>query len=106
MNEKKLISVIMSCFNNEESIQSSVESILNQSYHEFEFLIVDDCSEDNTFEILNYLKSNLSKSIWWIVQTTFFSLRNFFDILLTDHGDMIHKRSALFGSFVEKILLC
>ena len=57
MNEKKLISVIMSCFNNEESIQSSVESILNQSYHEFEFLIVDDCSEDNTFEILNYLKS-------------------------------------------------
>ena len=57
MSEKKLISVIMSCFNNEESIQSSVESILNQSYHEFEFLIVDDCSEDNTFEILNYLKS-------------------------------------------------
>ena len=36
----------------------------------------------------------------------FSMLRYFFDIFLIDHGDMIHKRSALFGSFVEKILLC
>tara|TARA_B100001057_G_scaffold500291_2_gene614572 strand:+ start:1207 stop:1896 length:690 start_codon:yes stop_codon:yes gene_type:complete len=57
MSKKKFISVIMSCFNNEDSIQSSVESILNQSYQEFEFLIVDDCSKDNTFEILNDLNT-------------------------------------------------
>ncbi len=49
------ISVLMSCFNSEKYIRNSVESILNQTYENFEFLIMDDFSSDNTFNILkNY----------------------------------------------------
>ena len=32
---------------------NSVNSILNQSFSDFEFLIIDDCSTDNTLKILN-----------------------------------------------------
>ena len=43
----------MSAFNAEKTIENSVQSILDQTFEEFEFLIVDDCSKDSTFNILN-----------------------------------------------------
>lgn len=49
---KPLISVIMPCFNRQNYIVQAIESILNQTYVEFEFIIIDDCSKDNTFEIV------------------------------------------------------
>lgn len=51
----KKISVVMSCRNHESFVEKSVLSILNQSYTNFEFLIFDDSSSDNTFDILHSL---------------------------------------------------
>ena len=47
------VSVIMSAFNAEKSIEKSVQSILDQTFEDFELLIVDDCSTDITSKILN-----------------------------------------------------
>ena len=44
------ISVIMSVYNDKDNISNSIKSILGQTYKDFEFLIVDDCSTDNTYE--------------------------------------------------------
>jgi len=57
----KLISVIMSVFNNEKDVNDAVKSILNQTYNNFEFLIMDDASEDNTLSILKNLKDERVK---------------------------------------------
>ena len=51
-NNKLKISVIMSVFNNEEYLNESIESIVNQSYKNFEFIIIDDASFDKSSEIL------------------------------------------------------
>lgn len=48
-----LVSVLMSVHNNQEDVYKSVESIINQTYTNFEFLIIDDASTDNTLKILN-----------------------------------------------------
>ena len=48
---KNLISIIMSVYNSETSVEDSIDSILNQTYENFEFLILDDCSTDKTVEI-------------------------------------------------------
>jgi len=45
------ISVLLSVYNAENFISESIESILNQSYSNFELIIVDDCSTDESFEI-------------------------------------------------------
>lgn len=45
------ISIIMGVFNSEETLKNSIESILDQSFRDFEFLILDDCSTDNSFQI-------------------------------------------------------
>ena len=47
----------MSVYNSETSVEDSINSILNQTYENFEFLILDDCSTDKTREILNEYKS-------------------------------------------------
>lgn len=46
------VSVLMSAYNAEKFIGEAIESILNQSYENFEFIIVDDGSEDSTREII------------------------------------------------------
>ena len=47
-----MISVIMAVYNAENCVRSAVDSILNQTYEDFEFIIINDCSTDNTLDIL------------------------------------------------------
>lgn len=46
------ISVVMSTYNRSSSVSAAIESILNQSYDNFEFIIINDGSSDNTSEVL------------------------------------------------------
>lgn len=47
------ISVIMPCYNSEKFVQKSIESVINQTYRNWELLCVNDRSADNTLQILN-----------------------------------------------------
>lgn len=47
----------MSTYNNENTLENSIKSILNQSYENLEFLITDDCSTDDSLNILNKFKN-------------------------------------------------
>ena len=47
-----LVSVVMSVYNCEEYIRESIDSILAQTFQDFEFVIINDCSTDKTTEIL------------------------------------------------------
>lgn len=46
------VSVILSAFNAEKFIEKSIDSVLNQTFRDFEFLIVEDCSTDGTLAII------------------------------------------------------
>lgn len=58
-----MISVIIPVYNRENTIRRSVLSVLNQSVSNIEVLVVDDCSNDNTINILKKLKDSRLKII-------------------------------------------
>ena len=49
MNEK--ISIIMGIYNCEETLEQSIDSILAQTYTNWELILCDDCSKDNTYAV-------------------------------------------------------
>ncbi len=50
--DKALISVVMPTYNAREFLIQAIKSVLSQSYKNFEFIIVDDCSLDNSYQII------------------------------------------------------
>lgn len=60
MKNEPLVSIIMSVFNGEQFLRESVNSILNQTYKNYEIIVIDDGSTDNTNQILSsYVNSKL-----------------------------------------------
>lgn len=49
-------SVIIPCYNVEKYIENTVKTVLNQTYKDFEIILIDDGSKDSTLAILNNLK--------------------------------------------------
>ena len=52
MTEETLISIITPVYNAEEYIEQTIQTILNQTYQNWELLLVDDCSTDQSATII------------------------------------------------------
>ncbi|MFC4781462.1 glycosyltransferase family 2 protein [Eubacterium multiforme] len=66
MLQNELVSIITPSYNTEKFIAKTIKSVLNQTYKNWEMIIVDDCSSDNTDNIvakfndprIKYIKNN------------------------------------------------
>ena len=56
-----MVSVIASVYNCEKYIMDMIESIINQRYEDWEFIIVDDASTDKTVQIIKSYKDDRIK---------------------------------------------
>lgn len=52
-HENPKISVLMSVYNGQDYLKAAIDSILTQTFEDFEFLIIDDCSTDDSWKILS-----------------------------------------------------
>ena len=50
--DEMLVSVVMSVYNSQDYLRESIESVLNQSYENFEFIIINDGSTDLSESII------------------------------------------------------
>ena len=57
------ISVIIPTYNRDKYIIESLNSVLKQTYHNLEIIIIDDCSTDNTEFLISQVKDNRIKYI-------------------------------------------
>ncbi len=46
------VSVVMAVYNGERSVRKTIESVLSQTYRDFEFVIINDCSTDGTVDVI------------------------------------------------------
>jgi glycosyltransferase involved in cell wall biosynthesis len=53
MSKNVKVSVIMPVYNAKDYIEDTIDSILRQTFEDFEFLIIDDCSTDESYELMS-----------------------------------------------------
>ena len=69
------VSVLMPVYKtNKEFLINSIKSILNQTFKDFEFIILDDCPEDPREDIIKSFDDHRIKKIWGLVQAEISSL--------------------------------
>jgi glycosyltransferase involved in cell wall biosynthesis len=51
-----LISVIIPVYNGESTIQETIESVLKQTFSDFELIVIDDGSQDSTLQIVSMIQ--------------------------------------------------
>lgn len=49
---KPIISVITPCYNASRTIRDAIDSVLKQTFEDWELIVIDDCSSDNSVEII------------------------------------------------------
>lgn len=101
--------IIMPTYNDAESIKETLESVINQTYKNWELLISDDGSTDNTKEVVNeFIKNHQEKRIQYYYQHNQDQLNavlNVFSHITGKYVFILHSDDLLYDDFVlEKAL--
>ncbi|MGP2571268.1 glycosyltransferase [Ornithobacterium rhinotracheale] len=59
--DRGLVSIILPCYNAEEFLKECIDSILSQTYQNWELIIIDDASKDSTEKIIKSFKNSRIK---------------------------------------------
>ena len=58
---KPLVSIITPVYNSDQFIKKMIMSVKKQTFKNWELIVIDDCSKDNSLKILNYYKNSKIK---------------------------------------------
>ena len=85
------ILVILAAYNGAKYIEEQMDSILNQDSVSLDIMVFDDCSSDNTLEVLNKYKSNVNVSINKREKGTGNAPRNFLDAIRSLSDEFVNS---------------
>ncbi len=69
MKDYGLVSIIMPSYNSSEYIKDTINSVINQTYENWELIIVDDCSADCTDDVVNELSRKDERIKYYKLET-------------------------------------
>jgi len=75
-NTQPLVSIIMNCYNGETYLQDSINSVLSQTYKNWELIFWDNKSRDKSAEIFKSIKDERCKYFYADEHTTLYKARN------------------------------
>jgi glycosyltransferase len=105
MSTKPLkISLITICFNNEADIRQTIESVINQSYENYEYIVVDGASKDNTLSIVNEYVDSIDRIISEPDEGIYDAINKGIQLTTGDVVGLIHAGDRLFdGHVLQKV---
>lgn len=87
-----LVSVVMASYNHENYISETIESVLNQSFKDLEFIIIDDASRDNSPQIIKSYQKKDNRI------RTFFHKKN--KGISKTHNELLNKAKGKYVAFL------
>ena len=104
INDKnKKVSVLLSVFNNKDTVEEAINSILNQSYSNIELLITDDFSDDSSYDICKYISKKDNRIILFRNSTNLGLTKTLNIMLKASTGYYIARQDADDISYFERI---
>ena len=109
-----MISICVPVYNSSEFLEKCITSILNQSYKNFELIIQDDASTDNSFEIINTYKDprikimKNEKNIGWVNNCNSLISQTIYDyycIICSDDYIPINYIEELYNTIIKDELI-
>jgi glycosyltransferase involved in cell wall biosynthesis len=92
-DSKPLVSIITVIFNGEKKIEKTIRSVLNQSYDNIEYIIIDGASTDKTLDIIKKYKKDID---YWVSESDngiFFAMNKGIKLAKGDLVGLIHVGS-------------
>ena len=87
MEKEPLVSVIMNCYNGEKYLKKAIDSVLSQTYTNWEIIFWDNKSEDTSAAIFNAFSDPRFKYFYAPKHTVLYEARNY--AILKSQGDLI-----------------
>ncbi|WP_419393373.1 glycosyltransferase [Cytobacillus praedii] len=100
------VSIIITTYNQRDHLKRAVDSAINQTYKNFEIIVVDDCSTDGTEELMNiyqkekgikYIKNPINYGMVFNVMQAFYNYAKGEYVIFIDHDDYL-----IDNSFIDK----
>ncbi|WP_278009104.1 glycosyltransferase family 2 protein [Flavobacterium gyeonganense] len=89
MQNLPLVSIICLCYNHEQFVVESLNSVLNQNYENIELIIADDCSTDNSKQVIQEWLKNHAGVTFVSNETNLGNTKTFNKVLQLAKGDYI-----------------
>lgn len=108
MNQVK-VSVLIPVYNRRDIVKYSIQSVLQQTYHDYELIIVDNCSTDGTYEYLMEKYGNNEKIFLFQNKENIGPVGNWRRCFEESHGKYIKflwSDDRLEDTFLEKTVKC
>ena len=86
---KDLVSIITPTFNSEKYISETIKSIQAQTHTNWELLITDDCSTDNTVSLINSIRQNDDRIKLFVQKKTKEREKHVLDALMSQRGILL-----------------
>ena len=99
------IDILLATYNGEKYLKEQIESILNQTYSNFRLLISDDCSQDNTLEILKEYEEKDDRVEVFLQEQNLGYVKNF-EFLLSQVENEIYALSDQDDIWLDDKLEC
>lgn len=105
------LSIILPCFNHAKFLQERLDTILNQTYTDWELIIIDDKSTDNSLAILSeFVEKNVSKVKHFIVNESnsgsgYFSWQKGIELAQTKYIWIAETDDFSDPNFIENLLM-
>jgi glycosyltransferase involved in cell wall biosynthesis len=99
------VSVIIPCYNDESYIQEAVQSVLSQTFQDFEIIIVDDGSNVSTKKVLSFFKNEKIQIITQTNQGLSVARNNGIKIARAEYLLILDGDDTFEKSFLEKAIL-